>query len=79
MIKEQEASMATTMNDPHFDVRVTPRMSWSALLVGTVVALSIELMLGLLVQASVFRAWIQPAMMDPAPAAWVSAPSSGGR
>ena len=40
--------MATTMNDPHFDVRVTPRMSWSALLVGTVVALSIELMLGLL-------------------------------
>ena len=40
--------MATTMNDPHFDVRVTPRMSWSALLVGTVIALAVELMLGLL-------------------------------
>lgn len=40
--------MATSMTDPHFDVRVTPRMSWSALLVGTVVAIAIELMLGLL-------------------------------
>ena len=40
--------MATTMTDPHFDVRVTPRMSWSALFVGTVTALAIELMLGLL-------------------------------
>ena len=40
--------MATTMTDPHFDVRVTPRMSWSALFVGTVTGLAIELMLGLL-------------------------------
>ena len=61
--------MATSMNDPHFDVRVTPRMSWSALLVGTVVALAIELMLGLL------GAGIGFSSLDPA---GNGGPSAGG-
>jgi hypothetical protein len=69
IIKEREVAMATTMNDPHFDVRITPRMSWSALLVGTVVALAIELMLGLL------GAGIGFSSLDPA---GNGGPSAGG-
>lgn len=40
--------MATTMIDGRFDDRLAPRMNWSALLAGTVIALAIEVTLGLL-------------------------------
>lgn len=40
--------MATAMTDPRLDIRDDSRMNWPALIAGAVIALAIELMLGLL-------------------------------
>lgn len=63
--------MATTMIDDRIDDRPAPRMNWSALMAGTVIALAIEVTLGLLGAGIGFSA------IDPGSASGASAGGLG--